>query len=94
MTKWILFAVSLIGFATMYGTRSPVLVFFGMVVGGGCMIGGILKWMDERIGGVSRSQTYIPSAEEVQILRRMHDKRMRPTKPVKDVQISDSSKTT
>jgi len=78
MTKWILFSISLVGFALMYGTSSAALVFLGLLMGGGCLIAGILKWMDERISDVSRSQTYIPSADEVQVLRRMHEKRARP----------------
>jgi hypothetical protein len=81
MTKWVLFALSLIGFAVMYGTTSTPLVFIGMALGLGCLVAGILVWMDERIRNVSRSQTYIPTAEEVQVIRRIHEKRARPAAP-------------
>jgi hypothetical protein len=92
MVKWVLFLISLVGFALMYGTSSPVVVFLGLILGLGALVAGIFKWMDERVGEVTRTQAYVPTADEAQVLKRMHEKRINAIKAA-SAQARDSSNT-
>jgi hypothetical protein len=57
MGRWVLVGVSVLGFATAFGTRSPGLLAVGLLVGLGALVGAALAFAAARIEGSTQGQS-------------------------------------
>lgn len=77
MTRWIMLALTLLGFVLMFTTKSPILLGLGLLFAVVGFVGFVLALAADRVSASARPETSMASRDDLVALRQPR----RPTAP-------------